>query len=114
MLVGHNSSLSNVEFMLHRNFFFEKQLLFSNVKHFLWDSLSNVIVYTCEVYVYALKFIGGSSGCRLLLSKQGRGRFLIQVKSVKVKALMFDSRPNFDSVFLIESNRMILVLYIGL
>ena len=59
MLVGHNSSLSNVEFMLHRKLFFEKQLLFSNVKHFLWDSLSNVIVYTCEVYVYALKFIGG-------------------------------------------------------
>ena len=84
------------------------------MKIFFGIWLLNLIVYTCEVYVYALKFIGGSSGCRLLLSKQGRGRFLIQVKSVKVKALMFDSRPNFDSVFLIESNRMILVLYIGL
>ena len=50
VLVGHNSSLSNVEFMLHRNFFFEKQLLFSNVKHFLWDS-----AFECNcVYMWSL------------------------------------------------------------
>jgi len=29
------------------------------MKIFFGIRLSNVIVYTCEVYVYALKFIGG-------------------------------------------------------
>jgi len=30
------------------------------MKIFFGIRLSNLIVYTCEVYVYALKFIGGS------------------------------------------------------
>ena len=85
------------------------------MKNLFGIRLLNVIVYTCEVYVYALKFIGGSFWLQVAtFETRGRGRFLIQVKSMKVKALMFDSRPNFDSVFLIESSRMILVLYIGL